>query len=206
MHRLMLTSATYRQVSAAWQNEQSRARRSGQHAPLAAKPAPARSRVDSRHAFWPPAAQLNLQMGGRGIFPDAAAGSPLEASRGPATAGTTSRRQPSRPAAASTSSSSARSACRCSNRSTSASADSPAASRNVTTVAPQALILLNSDFMEQQSAATGRPGDPRPPSNDPQSQIAAAYRLALGREPTDRERGLARAFLERETDRWNKPT
>jgi hypothetical protein len=84
-----------------------------------------------------------------------------------------------------------------------ASPDSPAASRNVTTVAPQALILLNSDFMNQQAASLA--SRVARTAAQPQQQIAAAYRLALGREPTDRERGLALAFLERETARWSKP-
>ncbi|HEX5105192.1 MAG TPA: DUF1553 domain-containing protein, partial [Pirellulaceae bacterium] len=82
-----------------------------------------------------------------------------------------------------------------------ATPDSPAASRNVTTVAPQALILLNSAFMQYQSAALAERVVLSAGADRPQ-QIAAAYRLALGREPTDRELGLALAFLERETARW----
>jgi hypothetical protein len=85
-----------------------------------------------------------------------------------------------------------------------ASPDTPTAGRNVTTVAPQALILLNSDFMNQQAAALARRVS-KASGADPQQQIAAAYRFALGREPTDRELGLALAFLERETARWSKP-
>ena len=82
-----------------------------------------------------------------------------------------------------------------------ASADTSTSKRNVTTVAPQALILLNSDFLEQQSAAMAdriiRQGD-----SDPAAQITAAYRLALGRAPTAGELQVAAAFLEREVVRW----
>ncbi len=35
-------------------------------------------------------------------------------------------------------------------------------------------------------------------------QVAAAYRFALGREPTVRERIVALAFLEREAKRWSE--
>jgi hypothetical protein len=85
-----------------------------------------------------------------------------------------------------------------------ATPDSPAASRNVTTVAPQALILLNSDFMNQQAAAFAK-RIARTAGTDPRQQIAAAYRVALGREPSERERTLALAFLEREAARWQDP-
>ena len=82
-----------------------------------------------------------------------------------------------------------------------ASPDTPTAGRNVTTVAPQALILLNSDFMNRQAAALAN-RVARTAGTEPHKQIAAAYQFALGRQPTDRERGLALAFLERETARW----
>jgi hypothetical protein len=78
-------------------------------------------------------------------------------------------------------------------------------------------LLLNSNFMQQQSAALARRvtkvvGTLRVPSSSGQSdgtrsvpatlQIDAAYRFALGRQPTASERGVALAFLERETARW----
>jgi hypothetical protein len=89
-----------------------------------------------------------------------------------------------------------------------ASADSPAASRNVTTVAPQALILLNSDFLNEQSAALAARilvGNALRGVPSPTEQVTAAYRLALGREPTEREQTVALAFLEREITRWSQP-
>ena len=82
-----------------------------------------------------------------------------------------------------------------------ASADTSTAKRNVTTVAPQALILLNSDFMEQQSAAMAD-RVLRVAGNDQAAQIAAAYHVALGRAPTAGELQVATAFLEREVVRW----
>ena len=69
--------------------------------------------------------------------------------------------------------------------------------RDSTTVAPQALTLLNSAFMVEQSkrfagrirAAAGE---------DPEQGGRAAFRLALGREPSAKESGEARDFLRRD--------
>jgi hypothetical protein len=84
-----------------------------------------------------------------------------------------------------------------------ASADTPTAQRSITTVAPQALILLNSDFLNQQAATlAARVADRQIAS--PTEVVNAAYELAIGRQPTARERGLAVAFLERERQRWGK--
>jgi len=74
-----------------------------------------------------------------------------------------------------------------------------AARRSVTTVAPQALTLFNSDFTNRQARhfaerLVEEAGD------DPGKQIERAYRLALCRPPTDRERGRMLEFLRRETD------
>ena len=61
----------------------------------------------------------------------------------------------------------------------------PCAQRDVTTVAPQALALLNNEFVHDRSQALARrvstAGEDRP------SQVRAAWRLTLGREPTARE-------------------
>ncbi|MFN0021263.1 MAG: DUF1549 domain-containing protein [Pirellulaceae bacterium] len=84
-----------------------------------------------------------------------------------------------------------------------ASADTSTSKRNVTTVAPQALILLNSDFMEQQSASMADRVI-REAGNDPAAQIAAAYRLALGRAPTAGELQVSQSFLTREANRWQE--
>jgi len=76
--------------------------------------------------------------------------------------------------------------------------DKAAPARVTTTVAPQALMLLNSAFIEQQSAAfAGRLLQDA--GKDPGSQIERAYRLALGRVPTPRERTIATDFVARQS-------
>jgi hypothetical protein len=78
-----------------------------------------------------------------------------------------------------------------------ASPDTPIAQRSVTTVAPQALILLNSDFMQQQAAAMAK-RITNVAGQEPAAKITAAYQLALGRQPSNHEQSVATAFL----DRW----
>ena len=64
----------------------------------------------------------------------------------------------------------------------------PCAKRDVTTVAPQALALLNNAFVHQQSAALAdRVLRAEPETNDNASLVARAWRLTLGRDPTDAE-------------------
>jgi hypothetical protein len=71
--------------------------------------------------------------------------------------------------------------------------------RPVSTFAPQALILLNGPFMQEQSRAlAGRLL--RECGADAGRQVERAYRLALGRRPTDRERRLVRGFLKSQTE------
>ena len=73
----------------------------------------------------------------------------------------------------------------------------PADKRLTTTVAPQALTLFNGGFINRQAkhfADRLR----REAGDDADRQIEHAYRLALCRPPTERERGLMRAFLKRE--------
>jgi uncharacterized protein DUF1553/uncharacterized protein DUF1549/cytochrome c/3-keto-disaccharide hydrolase len=81
-----------------------------------------------------------------------------------------------------------------------ASPDTPSAHRNVTTVAPQALILLNGEFLEQQAAAMAARVAAEAPEDG--AQIDLAYRLALGRAPSSMEREVALAYLSREAARW----
>ena len=70
------------------------------------------------------------------------------------------------------------------------------AKRQTTTVALQPLYLLNSDFsVERAKALANRVV--RSAGDDRAKQIAATYRLALGREPDVRERALAERFFER---------
>jgi hypothetical protein len=70
--------------------------------------------------------------------------------------------------------------------------------RNSSTVAPQSLLMLNSQFVVDQSlefakrviAAAG---------DDGADQVAMAYRLTLGREPSAEERGDFVQFLREQT-------
>ncbi|MCB1066420.1 MAG: DUF1553 domain-containing protein, partial [Verrucomicrobiae bacterium] len=76
----------------------------------------------------------------------------------------------------------------------------PIGQRNVSTVAPQALYLLNSPFVMEQArlaaeralADTDRPGD--------EARLDYAYRTALGRLPGEEERRVMMAFLQSSTD------
>jgi Protein of unknown function (DUF1553)/Protein of unknown function (DUF1549)/Planctomycete cytochrome C len=77
-----------------------------------------------------------------------------------------------------------------------ASPDTSTPSRSVTTVAPQALILLNSDFLQQQAAALARRVR-QGADGKPQDEVRAAYQRALGREPSEREQAIAVEFLQR---------
>lgn len=66
--------------------------------------------------------------------------------------------------------------------------------RNVSTVAPQALFLLNNPFVQAQAKSTAQ----RLLENknlDDASRIQGAFRLTLGRLPSDGERQLAERFL-----------
>jgi hypothetical protein len=68
--------------------------------------------------------------------------------------------------------------------------------RDETTTAPQALSLLNDDWMLGRADAMARrvrklAGD------EPAAQVAAAWQIALGREPSDESRQSATAFLTR---------
>ncbi len=74
----------------------------------------------------------------------------------------------------------------------------PADKRQVTTVAPQALMLFNGEFVNRQArhfAARLR----REAGGDPERQIERASWLALGRAPVDKERAAMLEFLRRES-------
>jgi hypothetical protein len=77
-----------------------------------------------------------------------------------------------------------------------ANPDRPVAARTTTTVAPQALLLLNSRFMDEQSAAFA---DRllRADGEAPQRNVERAFQLALGRPPERREHDLALGYLGR---------
>ena len=66
--------------------------------------------------------------------------------------------------------------------------------RNASTVAPQALFMMNNPFVLEQSkqAASRLLAEDLP---DDSARLTRAYRLALGRPPTDGERAIAEKFL-----------
>jgi uncharacterized protein DUF1549/uncharacterized protein DUF1553/cytochrome c len=84
------------------------------------------------------------------------------------------------------------------------SPDIPIAQRSVTTIAPQALILLNSEFLNQQAEAMAArvKGNREQGTGDRGQDIVAVYRSALSRVPSQREAQIAAAFL----DRWKDET
>ena len=74
---------------------------------------------------------------------------------------------------------------------------SPLSERPVTTVAPQALLLLNDEFMQQQAAGLAD-RIMRETAGKPERIIERGFQLAIGREPTKREREHARHFIARQ--------
>ena len=69
-----------------------------------------------------------------------------------------------------------------------------AAKRNITTVAPQALILFNGEFVNQQARFLARRLE-KEAGADLGKQITLAYRLALCRLPTEREKTELTVFF-----------
>ena len=200
LHRRMLTSATYRQSSRVkiykgvmldpdntllWRQNMRR---------LEAEAI--------RDAILAASGSLHLQMGGRGIFPTL----PAEVLSGQ-----------SRPGSGWDNKTSAADQSRRSmyifvkrtlgvpllESFDGASADTSTSKRGVTTVAPQALILLNSDFLDGQAAAMALRVVAEA-GQSPEAQVDASYRLALGRFPSSQERQVALSFLQREGERWEK--
>src|SRR5439155_14107837 len=74
----------------------------------------------------------------------------------------------------------------------------PADKRQVTTVAPQALMLFNGEFVNRQAGYfAGRLR--REAGDDPAKQIERAYLLALSRRPSQTELTVMQEFLHRES-------
>ena len=73
--------------------------------------------------------------------------------------------------------------------------NAPVARRGATTVAPQALFMLNHPFViEQARHAADRTRRETPEATD-DARVAHAYRTVLGRQPRERERALALDFV-----------
>ncbi len=79
---------------------------------------------------------------------------------------------------------------------------SPLGERPVTTVAPQALMLLNDDFMQEQSAALANRLIAEA-GTDAKKQIQGGYERALGRKPSRREAEVAADFLKRQVEAFS---
>jgi len=76
---------------------------------------------------------------------------------------------------------------------------SSASSRDTTTTPVQSLLLINSSLMLSRAKALAQRLAREEP--DEAARVGVAYRLAFGREPTAEERSAARAFLERQAQR-----
>lgn len=72
--------------------------------------------------------------------------------------------------------------------------NAPMGLRHVSTVAPQALFLMNHPFVIEQARHAATRTLATPDRTDP-ARIDAAYRLILGRAPTPREQELAHTFV-----------
>ncbi|MGV3604800.1 MAG: PSD1 and planctomycete cytochrome C domain-containing protein [Planctomycetaceae bacterium] len=83
----------------------------------------------------------------------------------------------------------------------SASADTPTPKRNTTTVAPQSLIMLNSDFYEQQARHLA---DRILQEGDAPSSLLLdrAFRMVLTRLPTEKEKTIALGYLAQQQEQF----
>ena len=70
--------------------------------------------------------------------------------------------------------------------------------RSVSTVAPQALFLLNDPFSSELAGALGKRVARESPASATEDQIRAAYRLVFGRPPTGEEVAIGRELLQGE--------
>ncbi len=68
--------------------------------------------------------------------------------------------------------------------------------RSVSTVAPQALFLLNDPFSIEQAVALARRVAREFPASKPDQRIRAAYRLVFGRPPTGEEAAIGRELIQ----------
>lgn len=73
----------------------------------------------------------------------------------------------------------------------------PCGKRDVTTVAPQALSLLNNTFVHEQSERLAK--DMMQASDEVDDQIKLAWRRVLGRDPSPQERQWAKTHVDQQT-------
>ncbi len=72
-------------------------------------------------------------------------------------------------------------------------------------MAPQALTLLNGEFVNRQAGHLARRLE-QEAGSDPEKQVEHAYGLALCRPPTQKEKTAMLEFLKREADSLAKET
>jgi hypothetical protein len=72
-----------------------------------------------------------------------------------------------------------------------------AAGRNVTTTPTQALLMINGNYMLEQAAGLAARLEKEFPSNDPAGRIEGAFKFCFGRAPRVEELSAARTFLAR---------
>jgi mono/diheme cytochrome c family protein len=193
MHRLIMLSATYRQSS---RSTDPRALTLDPGNTLLWRQNMRRLEAEAiRDAILSTSGKLNLEMGGRGIFPELPPEVLSTQSRPGSGWGKSDEKERSR-----------RSVYIFIKRTLgvpflesfdAATPDSTVAQRATTTIAPQALILLNSGFMDEQSAAFA---DRllKEAGTDSARSIERAFRLAVGRAPTERERTIAAQYIEQQ--------
>jgi cytochrome c553 len=197
LHRLILTSDTYKQSS---RIDNARAVRIDPDNALLWRQNLRRLEAEAvRDTILAVSGQLNLKMGGRGIFPTLPKEVLATQSRpGYGWENNTPKEEQAR-----------RSVYIFVKRTLGvplldvldfASPDSSQAKRSVTTIAPQALILLNGEFVQEQATAFAdrliREG-----GRDPEANIRRMFRLAVARLPTAEEAKISREYLQRMQER-----
>jgi len=80
----------------------------------------------------------------------------------------------------------------------------PCAQRPVSTVAPQALALLNNSFTHERSQALARRVLAESPPGDVEARIRRAWQRALSRDPSPSELDAARVHLQSQRDRLSR--
>jgi hypothetical protein len=213
MHRLMVTSATYRQASrphaAGWTSEQAQAARESWQKSLQADPSNRllarmnRLRLDGesiRDAMLASAERLSLRRGGPGVMPPLPSElratllkkqwevSPDEEDHRRRSVYLFVRRNLRYPLFDVFDKPDTNASC---------------PERNRSTTAPQALWQLNSEF--SLAAARDLAAYLATQADDPREQIALAYRRTLGRAPMEDELTSSLEFLDRQTHRLREP-
>jgi mono/diheme cytochrome c family protein len=80
----------------------------------------------------------------------------------------------------------------------------PCGRRDVTLVAPQALALMNNSFVHEQSEELSRRVMLATPSGNSTDRLKLAWRFVLARNPNEREITEALAYLDQQTQHFNK--